>query len=71
MTDVPNLFRIILQVSDLSKAADFYAQLLGAAGRGIRGGRHYFDCGPVIRLPMDGEELCKHYGKTCATAREC
>jgi catechol 2,3-dioxygenase-like lactoylglutathione lyase family enzyme len=56
MTDFPNLFRIILQVPDLDKAADFYAQLLGAAGRSIRGGRHYFDCGPVILALVDEGE---------------
>jgi catechol 2,3-dioxygenase-like lactoylglutathione lyase family enzyme len=48
MTDIPNLYRIILQVSDLGKAADFYAKLLGMEGRSIRGARHYFDCGAVI-----------------------
>lgn len=53
MTDVPNLYRIILQVSDLDKAADFYAKLLGIKGRGIRGARYYFDCGAVILALVD------------------
>src|SRR5689334_5341135 len=49
MTDVPQLFRVTLQVSDVPKAAKFYAKLLGVEGRDIRGStRHYLDCGPVI-----------------------
>jgi predicted enzyme related to lactoylglutathione lyase len=43
------LFRIILQVDDLTKAAEFYAKLLNDPGRNIpRASRHYIDCGPVI-----------------------
>ena len=57
----PKLFRIILQVSDLDQAADFYANLLGDPGRRIpRASRHYIDCGPVILALVDvtagGEE---------------
>jgi catechol 2,3-dioxygenase-like lactoylglutathione lyase family enzyme len=53
MADVPKLYRVILQVSDLDKATDFYTKLLGIDGRRIRGGRHYFDCGPVILALLD------------------
>jgi len=53
MPDVPVLFRVTLQVKDLEQAAAFYAKLLGAAGREIRGSRHYFDCGPVILAILD------------------
>src|SRR5712692_996909 len=53
MADVPRLFRVILQVSDLDKAAVFYSKLLGAEGRRIPGARHYFDCGPVILAILD------------------
>lgn len=42
------IFRIFVPVSDLGQAVEFYSKLLGAEGRSIRGGRHYFDCGPVI-----------------------
>jgi predicted enzyme related to lactoylglutathione lyase len=51
--DVPVLFRVILQVSDLDQAAAFYSRLLTLEGRRIRGGRHYFDCGPVILALLD------------------
>ena len=60
MSDIPSLYRIILQVSDLDQASEFYTTLLGIEGRRIRGGRHYFDCGPVILALLDittgGEE---------------
>jgi hypothetical protein len=48
------LFRIILQVDDLDKAADFYSRLLDDPGRRIpRASRHYIDCGPVILALVD------------------
>jgi len=48
------LFRIILQVDDLDKAAAFYAKLLGDPGRRIpRASRHYMDCGPIILALVD------------------
>ncbi|MFN0009359.1 MAG: VOC family protein [Planctomycetota bacterium] len=53
MTDVPKLYRVILQVSDLDRAEEFYAKLLGAKGRRVHGSRHYFDCGPVILALVD------------------
>jgi hypothetical protein len=54
MTDAPSLFRVILQVSNLDGAADFYGKLLDNPGRRIpRASRHYFDCGPVILALVD------------------
>lgn len=54
MSTAPKLFRIILQVGDLDKAAEFYSKLLGDEGRRIpRASRHYFDCGPVILALVD------------------
>jgi hypothetical protein len=48
------LFRIILQVDDLDKAAEFYSKLLDDPGRRIpRASRHYIDCGPVILALVD------------------
>jgi predicted enzyme related to lactoylglutathione lyase len=50
----PKLFRIILQVSDLDKAAEFYAKLFVDEGRRIpRASRHYFDCGSMILALVD------------------
>ena len=54
MPQAPPLCRIILQVSDLDRAAGFYSQLLGEEGRRIpRASRHYIDCGPVILALVD------------------
>ncbi|MCI0588400.1 MAG: DUF1579 family protein [Planctomycetes bacterium] len=54
--EAPALYRVVLQVSDLGKAAEFYSTLLDVEGRKIRGGRHYFDCGPVILALLDTAE---------------
>ena len=62
MADVPNLYRVILHVTDLDRAAEFYSTLLGIQGRSIRGARHYFDCGSVILAlldPTSGDEKAK------------
>lgn len=54
MSAAPMLFRIILQVSDLDRAEEFYGKLLGDPGRRIpRASRHYIDCGPVILALVD------------------
>lgn len=54
MTQTAELFRIILQVSDLDRAEEFYGKLLGDNGRRIpRASRHYIDCGPVILALVD------------------
>ena len=53
MTDVPSIFRVALEVSDLNAAVTFYSQLLGIDGRVLRGSRAYFDCGPVILAVLD------------------
>ena len=61
MASAPPLFRLILQVDDLDKAAQFYSTLLDDPGRRIpRASRHYIDCGPMILALVDvtagGEE---------------
>jgi catechol 2,3-dioxygenase-like lactoylglutathione lyase family enzyme len=47
------LFRVILPVSDIERAARFYAAVLGGEGMRISPGRHYFDCGGVIVACFD------------------
>jgi predicted enzyme related to lactoylglutathione lyase len=53
MADVPAIFRVVLQVSNLEQAIEFYQTLLGITGRLVRGSRAYFDCGPVILVLLD------------------
>lgn len=53
MADVPNLFRVVLEVASLDKAVAFYSKLLGIKGRKLPGSRAYFDCGVVILAILD------------------
>jgi catechol 2,3-dioxygenase-like lactoylglutathione lyase family enzyme len=45
---VPRLYRVILPVGDIERAAKFYTDLLGVQGMRVSPGRHYFNCGGVI-----------------------
>ncbi len=47
------LFRVILPVSDIKAATEFYSQLLGVPGKRVSPGRHYFDCGGTILACFD------------------
>jgi catechol 2,3-dioxygenase-like lactoylglutathione lyase family enzyme len=49
----PRLYRVILPVTDIERAARFYGEVLGAPGRRVSGGRHYFDCGGTILACFD------------------
>lgn len=45
--DVPQFFRLNIEVGDLNQAAEFYSKLLGIEGRKQAGSRCYFNCGAV------------------------
>ncbi|SFI26601.1 VOC family protein [Planctomicrobium piriforme] len=47
------IFRVILPVSDIEQATNFYCEFLGQSGRRVSPGRHYFDCGSVILACFD------------------
>lgn len=47
------LFRVILPVADVNRAAEFYARVLGLPGVRVSNGRHYFDCGGTILACFD------------------
>jgi catechol 2,3-dioxygenase-like lactoylglutathione lyase family enzyme len=49
----PRLFRVIVEVADLGRMAEWYGALLGVKGRDVSGGRLYFDCGGVILAVHD------------------
>ena len=51
--DVPQFFRLNVEVGDLDKAVAFYTDLLGIQGRKQAGSRCYFNCGPVILSVLD------------------
>ena len=48
-----NLYRVILPVRDIDRAAAFYAVVLGMPGQRVSAGRHYFDCGGTILACFD------------------
>lgn len=49
----PRIFRVIVPVSDLERAASFYGELLAVEGKRVSPGRHYLDCGGVILALFD------------------
>jgi hypothetical protein len=52
-SDVPQFFRLNVEVGDLQSAISFYTRLLGVEGRKQAGSRCYFDCGPVTLQVLD------------------
>jgi catechol 2,3-dioxygenase-like lactoylglutathione lyase family enzyme len=55
--DVPQLFRINIEVGDLAAAVSFYTKLLGIEGRRQAGSRCYFECGSVTLQVLDVSSL--------------
>jgi catechol 2,3-dioxygenase-like lactoylglutathione lyase family enzyme len=51
--NAPRLFRVIMPVNDLDRAAEFYATLLESPGQRVSNGRHYFMCGGVVLALYD------------------
>jgi catechol 2,3-dioxygenase-like lactoylglutathione lyase family enzyme len=51
--DVPQFFRLNIEVGDLNAAISFYTRLLGVEGRRQAGSRCYFNCGPVTLQVLD------------------
>jgi predicted enzyme related to lactoylglutathione lyase len=45
---IPRLFRVIVPVTNIDKAAKFYSDVLGFPGERVSPNRHYFDCGGTI-----------------------
>lgn len=57
--DVPQFFRLNVEVADLDAAVRFYSELLGVQGRRQPGARCYFDCGPVNLSVIDVSSVGK------------
>ena len=51
--ETTRIFRVIVPVSDIERAATFYGNVLGSLGPRISPGRHYFFCGEVILACFD------------------
>jgi predicted enzyme related to lactoylglutathione lyase len=61
---VPRLFRVILPVTDIDRAAEFYSYVLGIPGERIWESRHYFDCGGTILACFDPRREERDYDAT-------
>jgi len=48
-----HLFRVIVPVADIERAARFYGSVLGSSGRRVSPGRHYFKCEGTILACYD------------------
>jgi len=53
INDVPQFFRLNVEVGNLEEAIAFYSKLLGVQGRKQPGSRVYFECGPVTLQVVD------------------
>jgi len=51
--DVPQFFRLSVEVGDLDAGVQFYTKLLDLPGRKQAGARCYFECGPVTLSVLD------------------
>ena len=51
--DVPQFFRLSVEVGDLDAGVKFYSELLRIQGRKQPGARCYFQCGPVTLSVLD------------------
>ena len=49
----PRLYRVILPVAGIERAAAFYAAAFDTPGQRVSPGRHYFDCGGTILACYD------------------
>lgn len=47
------IFRVILPVDDIERAANFYSTVLDTPGTRVSPGRHYFHCGGVVLACVD------------------
>jgi predicted enzyme related to lactoylglutathione lyase len=49
----PRLYRVILPVTNIERAADFYAAVFDTPGQRVSPGRHYFNCGGTLLACYD------------------
>jgi catechol 2,3-dioxygenase-like lactoylglutathione lyase family enzyme len=59
--DIPQFFRLNVEVGDLDAATVFYTTLLGVQGRLQPGRRCYFECGPVTLQVLDVSSIRQPY----------
>ena len=47
------LYRVILPVTDIEKATEYYSYIFNVSGKRVSTGRHYFDCEGTILACFD------------------
>jgi uncharacterized glyoxalase superfamily protein PhnB len=47
------LYRVILPVTNIEQATNYYAAILDMKGKRVSPGRHYFDCGGTVLACFD------------------
>jgi predicted enzyme related to lactoylglutathione lyase len=57
--DVPQFFRLSVEVGNLDEGAAFYSRLLEVTSRKQAGSRCYFECGPVTLSVLDVSSVRK------------
>ena len=57
--DIPQFFRLNIEVGDLAAAIEFYTKLLDIPGRKQPGARVYFEAGPVTLQVVDVSSVGK------------
>lgn len=50
---MPTLYRVIVPVSDIEKAQNFYSAVFQQAGKRVSPGRHYYDLNGIIMALYD------------------
>ena len=53
VSDIPQMFRLNVEVGDLAAAQSFYESLFATPGRGQAGNRFYLNAGPVALQVVD------------------
>ena len=69
--DVPQFFRMNVEVGDLPAAAAFYAQLLGLPARVQAGSRAFFTCGAVTLVVLDVTAAAPPHPRPSACTSPC
>jgi predicted enzyme related to lactoylglutathione lyase len=59
--DVPQFFRLNVEVGNLDQAVEFYTTLFNVQGRRQAGARCYFECGPVTLSVLDVSSVAPPY----------
>ncbi|MDX5475064.1 MAG: VOC family protein [Bacillaceae bacterium] len=55
------LYRVILPVTDIEKATEYYSYIFNVSGKRVSPGRHYFDCDGTVLACFDPKADGDHF----------